>query len=91
VGPAEGAVLSTSVGEGTQDEIRQGVDAYLADSGKVWIYLSPLVSHGPLMLRGALESNTISGIWAQRSGDFPHAPHGPFVMYRRGACEPRRS
>lgn len=85
-GPHEGGVASTSVGSGTEEEIRSTVQAYMLDASTIEIDLSPLVSHGPLSLTGQLEGDTIIGRWRQRSEDYLGAPTGPLVMWRRRAC-----
>jgi hypothetical protein len=88
----EGGVNSTTIGRGTPEEIETGVNLYpVGDT--VQIVLQPLVSHGPLSLRGVRRGDTTAGKWFQRSGDLPREDHistpsppAAFTLVRQVMC-----
>jgi hypothetical protein len=80
---------STSTGAGTADEIEWGVRAWLHPGDTVDIALSPLVSHGPISLRGVVASDSIFGEWYQRSDQIAsEVPYGMFLARRVTPCFP---
>ena len=87
--PDEASISSTAVGY-CSDESICGVHAHYFEPGRVYIDLSPYVSHGPISLSGTLARDTILGSWYQRSGDEPFRT-GRFAMYRTSSCSDRET
>jgi hypothetical protein len=84
--PGEGGFASTTVMEGSEEDVRSGLEAGFMPAGdSVGMALLPFVSHGPLNLYGQLRGDSISGRWIQRTNE-PSVPQGSLLMIRREGC-----